>query len=368
MSITTLVRDNTTDRRLTRVNGMEVVSHYGDVDAETRAVRASVGVLDRSGWARLQLTGADRLDFLQRMSTNDFAELPAGTGRATVLPDSRGRMIDRVLVYGWEDEALLIGSLGANKRLAAWLRQYIFFRDQVAVADITAETGLLTLYGPQTLSVVASLFGNSETRFFEKNGFLDGYGFAPLAEAEVLIGGTDPLAGGGLNIIAEADRIPDLWARLVAAGVTPIGYAAYDRLRIEAGWPEYGREIVDAYNPLEAGLLNAVSFTKGCYIGQEVIARLDTYQKLKQHLMGLRFANAVETSVGAAIEMGGRVVGSVTSVASGDDTTVGLGYVRASCAQPGATVSVTTNDGCAPAELIALPGRWTRPFGMASED
>ncbi len=352
-----------TERYVT-INGQSLVADYGDVEAEVAAVRTGAGVMDRGAWGRVQLTGADRLPFLQRMSTNDFSQLPLGLGKPTVFPDARGRMLERALAYGWEEETLLVGSLGAHKRLAGWLRQYIFFRDKVAVADLTADTGMLTVYGPQAVAVVRAVLGEAETEFLDEE-FPRRYQFMPVPEAETLVAGADPLAGQALNLMVEPDRVPDLWARLTAAGAAPIGYTAYDRLRIEAGWPEYGHEITDAYNPLEAGLLSAVSFTKGCYIGQEVIARLDTYQKLKQHLMGLRFHQpAVHAAPGTALELDGRAVGVLTSAAPAPDGAVGLGYVRVSCAVAGATVTVTTPDGCAAAELTDLPGRWQRPYGM----
>ena len=350
--------------RKVQVNGQTLLADYGDVEAEVVAVRTGVGVIDRSAWGRVQLTGADRLPFLQRMSTNDFSQLPVGLGKPTVFPDARGRMVDRALVYGWEDETLLVGSLGSHKRLAGWLRQYIFFRDKVAVADLTADTGMLTVYGPQAVETVRAALGEAETEFLDDE-FVRRYQFMPVAEAETLVAGADPLGGQGVNLIVEPGRVAELWARLIEAGATPIGYAAYDRLRIEAGWPEYGHEITDAYNPLEAGLLSAVSFTKGCYIGQEVVARLDTYQKLKQHLMGLRFSQPeVDAAPGTRLELDGKAVGVLTSVAPAPDGAVGLGYVRVSCAIASVTVTVTTPDGCFAAALADLPGRWQRPYGL----
>ena len=327
-------------------------------------MRTGAGVMDRSAWGRVQLTGADRLPFLQRMSTNEFSQLPLGLGKPTIFPDARGRMVDRALVYAWEEETLLVGSLGSHKRLAGWLRQYIFFRDKVAVADLTTDTGMVTVYGPAAVGVVRAALGEAETEFLDDE-FVRRYQFIPVAEVEAFVAGADPLGGQGVNLIVEPNRVAELWARLTEAGAMPIGYAAYDRLRIEAGWPEYGHEITDAYNPLEAGLLSAVSFTKGCYIGQEVIARLDTYQKLKQHLMGLRFHQpTVHAAPGTALELDGQRVGVLTSVASAPEGAVGLGYVRVSCAIAGATVSVTTTEGCIAAQLVDLPGRWQRPYGM----
>ena len=342
---------------LTQVNGYIVAADYGDIGAELRAVQTDVAVMDRSAWGRLQLMGRDRLDFLQRMSTNDFADLPPSAGRATVFTDARGRMIDRALVYGWADDILIVNSLGAGHRLTSWLRGFIFYRDQVNVSDLTSATAMLTLYGPRAAELAHSALGVSlDTEL----------GFTALEALRALVGGTDPLGGGGINVVVEADDFPALWERVVGAGATPMGYTAYERLRIAAGWPAYDHEITDTYNPLEAGLLSAVSFTKGCYIGQEVIARTDTYQKLKQHLMGLRFRSA-DVTLGAPLQVGGKNVGALTSFVPTEDGGIGLGYVRVAYAAPGATVQVACGEPV-DAELVALPGRWTRPYGMESSD
>ncbi len=344
--------------KLTQISGYTLAADYGDAAAEVRAVQTDVAVMDRSAWGRLQLMGRDRLDFLQRMSTNDFAHLPAGAGRATVFTDARGRMIDRALVYGWADDILVINSLGAGHRLTSWLRGFIFYRDQVNLSDLTSATAMLTLYGPRAADLARSALGVR----------LDGeLGFTAVEELRALVGGTDDLGGGGINVVVEADDFPALWERVVGAGATPMGYTAYEHARIEAGWPEYGHEITDMYNPLEAGLLSAVSFTKGCYIGQEVIARTDTYQKLKQHLMGLRVARA-DVAPGAPLQVGGKSVGVLTSFVSDEDGGVGLGYVRVAYAAPGAMVQIVCGETHVDAELVALPGRWMRPYGMDSDE
>ncbi|MFN8474116.1 MAG: folate-binding protein [Anaerolineae bacterium] len=342
---------------LTQVNGYSLAADYGDISAEMRAAQTGVAVMDRSAWGRLQLMGRDRLDFLQRMSTNDFAALPAGSGRVTVFTDARGRMIDRAIVYGWSDDILIVNSLSAGHRLTSWLRGFIFYRDKVNISDLTTATGMLTLYGPRATDFAQTALGvslDTET------------GFTAVDELRALVGGAEGFGGSAINVVVEAADLPALWERVVDAGAMPMGYTAYERLRIAAGWPEYGHEITDMYNPLEAGLLSAVSFTKGCYIGQEVVARTDTYQKLKQHLMGLRFAVAPSVSVGAPLQIGGKNVGVLTSFAAVDNGGAGLGYVRVAYAEPGAVVQVACGDVTAEAELVALPGRWTRPFGMDS--
>ena len=329
---------------LTQVNGYIVAADYGDIGAELRAVQTDVAVMDRSAWGRLQLMGRDRLDFLQRMSTNDFADLPPSAGRATVFTDARGRMIDRALVYGWADDILIVNSLGAGHRLTSWLRGFIFYRDQVNVSDLTSATAMLTLYGPRAAELAHSALGVSlDTEL----------GFTAVEALRALVGGTDPLGGGGINVVVEADDFPALWERVVGAGATPMGYTAYERLRIAAGWPAYDHEITDTYNPLEAGLLSAVSFTKGCYIGQEPVARLHYKGRPNRHLRGLRPGGPV--AHGDPVRLGDRQLGEVgTAVLSPASGRIALSILRKE-AEPGSVVTVETEAGEVEAEVVELP-------------
>ena len=126
-----------------------------------------------------------------------------------------------------------------------------------------------------------------------------------------------------------------VWRELIGAGAVPAGLEAYEVLRVKEGAPVYDRELGDDYNPLEAGLWGSISFTKGCYIGQEVIARLDTYQKLQKHLVSLSFSSEAGIDAGVRLSREGREVGQVTSAARVPTTgaTIGLGYVRKEAAE-----------------------------------
>ncbi|MFQ5873180.1 MAG: YgfZ/GcvT domain-containing protein, partial [Dehalococcoidia bacterium] len=134
----------------------------------------------------------------------------------------------------------------------------------------------------------------------------------------------------------------------------PMGTDAYDVLRIEAGVPIYGAELSEDVNPLEAGLRSSISFTKGCYVGQEVVARLNTYQKVKRHLVKLRFYDGTAPHPGTPLELDGKEVGTLTSVAvlPGDVRAFALGYVRKAHAQPGVKLAAATDSGNSIGEIV----------------
>ncbi len=164
----------------------------------------------------------------------------------------------------------------------------------------------------------------------------------------------------GFALLISNQDAPAVWNHLVEAGVTPMGTEAYDIVRVENAVPAYGNEMGEPYNPLEAGLIGSIDFAKGCYIGQEVIARLDTYQKVQKYLVTLRFSTESTPAAGSGLVGDGRVIGRVTSLGSipnGGDT-IGLGYVRKAFASEGARLELET-----PAEGWAEITGFSQLFG-----
>jgi len=175
-----------------------------------------------------------------------------------------------------------------------------------------------------------------------------------IADVEVLIARADPIAGGGFHVIFEKPALTDVWQALVANGVVPSGEETYQVLRIEAGRPEFGHELGDEYIPLEANLWAEVSFTKGCYTGQEIIARMESRQRLAKQLMGLRFESEVTLPVTLLSDE--RDVGVVTSVAHSPALGwIGLGYVKSADAVPGQLVLARSGERIVNATVSALP-------------
>lgn len=279
--------------------------------------------------------GPDRLDLLHRMSTNELESLAPGAWRETVFTDPVGRTIDLVTVLQEAERSVLVGLPGRAERLRDWLQKHIFFQDQVTLELPEEPWSLWGIYGPQADQLAAELGGHS-----------------PAPEQHLRLEQTAlwridrPIAG-----FLVLTRSQDVELRLDRHGGGPAARQAYEVIRIEAGMPAADREIREDSIPLEIGLRQAISFTKGCYVGQEIIARMDSRGRQAKQLVRLRFQAAVEPN--AALRFGERAVGSVTSVAhSPRHGWIGIGSVRSEAAQQ-SSLEVAGSD--QRAELVEPP-------------
>jgi aminomethyltransferase len=331
----------------TEIAGRAVPLHYGDSAAEYLAGRSSVVVVARSHEGRVHALGRDRLDLLHRMSTNDLTRMAAGEARPTVLTTAHARTIDLIWVLDQGETAqypsgitLCLTGPGNAELIRRWLSGYIFFRDQVKLDDASSAVGQLGIYGPRAAEVAGTLSAGAET--LARNHFVERDGLIVLRAR--------PLGGDGFTFIAPTERTESVWAQAVAAGAAPAGEAAFQMLRLAEGQPYAGRELTNAYIPLEANLWEAVSSAKGCYLGQEIIARMESRGKLARRLVGLKLDAPVAES--DEVRAGEGVVGSVTSAGVLPDLgSVALAFVRIAHAEPGTRVTV----GAAGGTVVNLP-------------
>lgn len=333
-------------------HGWELPSSYSSVQAEYLAAMEGAAVHDSSYTGRIGATGQDVLDLLNRLSTNDVLSLEPSQAAATVLTDERGRILDLITVLNLGDHVLLLTSPPARERVMEWIDKYTIV-DDVALEDITPTTSMYSVLGPGA----GPLLGALEP---VEMGHLE-----PYQSVKVTVAGVDCHVLRRdlgdllrLEIIVQGKEAEGVWDAIVAAGAVPIGLEAYELLRVERGAPEHGRELGDSYNPLEAGLWGAISFTKGCYIGQEVVARLDTYHKVQKHLVYLSFSPEAGVEAGLGLARDGKEVGHITSMARLPTTgeVVGLGYVRKEAADDGTRLSLVGVDGAwAKVESPVLP-------------
>lgn len=314
---------------------------YADPAGEYRAVMEGAAFYDNSGAGRLRAEGADALDLLNRLSTNRVDNLPAGRGALTILTTDRGRILDLLGVVNIGEYALLLTGAGKQQAVIDWLDKYTIM-EELTVTDITGETAMFTLCGPHCREVLAALM----------TADVDGWAeMEPYAAVAATVAGQEallirrPLGDlAAWDLVTDASGGPVVGAALADAGLVAVGQEAWDALMVNYAIPRSGRELGDAFNPLEAGLIGAVDFAKGCYIGQEVIARLDTYNKVQRYLAQLRFSDDAVATEGAVLESGGRNVGRVTSLATIPTTgeRLALAYIRTAQAQPGARLELAT--------------------------
>lgn len=297
------------------------MSMNGKVDlAGVQAAHESAVMVDRSTLGMLHVTGKTRLDLIDRMSTQSVKRLKSGEGAATVMTTDIGRMIDRLILYATSESVYILTGENHAGRLAPYLMRHVFFNDEFQLQDLTAETAIFGVYGPQAAEKLAA------AGFPEVDLPLHHWRQATINGLTAYLHRTDPIAGDGYFVSGQAADKEALQQLLSEAGITSIDEAAFDYLRIEAGLPRFGHEITLDYIPLEANLWPDVSFNKGCYTGQEIIARMESRGRLAKRLVQLRAAAPLE--VGTPIMANGRQVGSITSAAVGPEGTVALGFVK----------------------------------------
>ncbi|MDB9445117.1 CAF17-like 4Fe-4S cluster assembly/insertion protein YgfZ [Anabaena sp. CS-542/02] len=308
--------------------------------AAIQAATEGVAVCDRSHWGRIRVSDDDRIRFLHNQSTNDFHSLKPGQGCDTVMVSSTARTIDLVTAYILEDAVLLLTSPSRRELLMQWLDRYIFFADQVQLTDVTDETSTLSLMGAKSHTIVEQLGAGAIIG--------QAYGNHQLVNGLMIAVGSG-LTTPGYTIIMPAAQKEKIWQQIVALGAVELRNSAWETLRILQGRPAPDAELTDDYNPLEVGLWQTISFNKGCYIGQETIARLNTYKGVKQHLWGI-ILNA-PASVGSAIAIGDEKVGKLTSYTATVNGHFGLGYIRSKAGGIGLKVQIGQAEG----EVVKVP-------------
>jgi len=306
--------------------------------ADHRALTEACGLVDRSERGKLALTGAEAKTFLHGQVTNDIEGLEPGHGCYAAFLTHKGKMLGDLRVLDVGDELLLDTERVTLQELFNMIRRYKLGSD-VELHKRTLELGLLSLAGPDARRVSgADGLGPQEHDNMR----------AEIAGTAVVLVATDV----GVDVFAAADATDAVRAALEAAGAVPVAEEAAETLRVERGRPRYGIDLDDGTIPQEAGLNErAVSFTKGCYVGQETVARLFYRGKPNRHLRGLRLSAPAAT--GDALRSGEKQVGRIGSVAlSPMHGPIALAIVRRE-AGPGDTLTV--GDDGVTAEVVELP-------------
>jgi len=310
-------------------------------EREYTALVSGAALQDRPDAGFLILTDADRVDFLQRMTTANVAALRPGQAALAVLTSPVARIEFVFTVLCREADLWLLPAPGQADALTAKLRSQIFFMDKVKVRNASPEFRRWRLMGPQAsalLSAAGLAAPESDDTF---------------ATAETLtILRQDRYDVPGYELLAPADDAEEISARLNNAGALPVtDFASYTNRRVELGRPAVSAELTGEYNPLEAGLTWAVADNKGCYTGQEIIARQITYDKVTKILVGLRSDTSLP--VGADVLAEGRSVGTITS--SGFSPGLGGPLALAVVKRPFNAAQTELSVMDSPTQVISLP-------------
>lgn len=320
----------------TNVAGETVAARFGSVEAEYSAARNAAAVADASRTGRILARGRDTLDLLNRLSSNLVDPLPEGAGQTTVITTGKGRIVDWVAMLPWGDAILL---LTAPERVGA-VTEYIdtfTFEEDTTLEDVTESTAKISLLGPTAGAVVNQLLDVDAAALPQL-----GCSTATWAGEEALVARTAPAGQPGFDVVVPAQSAEPLWNATLAAGASPIGWHALEALRIEAHVPRWGAEFTDESNPLEAGLLNQISWSKGCYTGQEVVARLYNYHRVQRFPAALDLPADAGCRPGTVLMADGVSVGRVTSISplTRDGVQAALASIRSGHAVAGATLHV----------------------------
>jgi len=285
-----------------------------------QAAQETAVLTDRSDLGTLIISGETRFDLINRMSTQKVLPMNKGEGTATILTTDIGRIIDRLLLYATTNTIYALTSENNSDAIARYLMRFVFFQDDFHMQDISSGTLVFGVYGPQARQKVI------EAGFSDEELPLHHWRQSKFGDVTAYLHRTDPIHGDGYFILGEEKDREALWQRLLDTGIAVADAAAFDYLRIEAGLPRFGQELTGDYIPLEANLWADVSFNKGCYIGQEIIARMESRGKLAKKLVQLTADTPL--APGSDIQANGKNAGALTSTAVGPNGTIGLGYVK----------------------------------------
>ena len=341
------------------LNGAEMVTNYGDVLAEHQALRESAGVLDFSFRGRICLTGADRARFLHGQVTNDVKRLRVGEGCYSAITNAKGKMESDMNIFCLQDELLLDFEPGLSTKISQRLEKFII-ADDVQLVDVKPHYGLLSVQGPKSDAVVHALglFAEIPARPFSSIKISD----AMLGEMYLM---NNPRIGSvGFDLFVPNDSLGAVADKLIAAAKSVGGFAcgwnAFEIARIEAGVPRFGADMDENNLPQECGIESrAVSYSKGCYIGQEVLNRIHSIGHVNRELLGLRLADdlAPAPAKGDKLFYGGKEVGFITSATKSPlvGGNIALGFVRREANAPGTELILKTAGRDFVARIVPLP-------------
>jgi folate-binding protein YgfZ len=362
-----------THRRLSALmaerDGWAVPASYGDVEAEYRAVRdkEGAGLIDLSSRARIEVSGAEAVQFLNGLVTNDVKALAQDAWMSAAFPTPQGRLIASCRVIRRGDSFLFDTETISHDRLFKTLERFTLAGD-FRVVDRTEELAQLSLQGARAAEVLGQTVGPQAASVERARVFKTewkGTGLSVIRATHT--------AEDGFDLFIDRGEASALWEALMAVGAKPVGFDALEILRIEAGVPRYGVDMDETNIVTEAGLDDAVSYTKGCYTGQEIIARIHWRGHVAKRLAGLVFEDEKVVERGAKVlAADNKEIGRTTSVTFSPRLghRVALAYVKYDYLAPGTQTRVVTGDAERAATVAELPfvrGSWF-DAGAADEE
>jgi folate-binding protein YgfZ len=326
----------------------DLAAHYGDPAAEWNAARRGGAVIDAGHRALLRAVGSERVDFLQGMLSNDLRTLKPGGGIHAAYLTVQGRVVSDMRVFALADEIWLDVPVQRRNVVRQTLEKYIVADDVELTAD-DAVAPLLSLEGPKSAAITAAVLG-------EPVGELEMLAHARrrFEGSELRVARASHSGEDGFLIFGEVGAAAALWRRSVNAGAVPVGMDVLDILRVEAGIPWCDRDMDESFLAPEVGLGDAISYKKGCYIGQEVVERVASRGQVQRQLMGLLCDGERLPPPGSKLSRDGEDVGVLTSAVRSPAlrSVIALAYVRRAAWEPDTMVHI---EGGSAARVAKLP-------------
>jgi hypothetical protein len=318
-----------------------------DFLADYQALSDAAGLVDFGQRTLIEIAGDDRAKFLHNLCTNEIRKLPPGAGCETFLTNVQGKIVAHVLVFSGPDSLTLETVPGQAEKILAHLDRYLI-REKVELRDRSLDWSQWLLAGPKSEPMLASLVeGDRPLELWASRK-------SQIGPHEVWLRRVDIAGPTGFLLDCRRDEAETLGQILVQAGARRVGMQAFEARRIESGFPFYGADISDKNLPQELARDDrAISFTKGCYLGQETVARIDALGHVNQTLAGVRFDGGAAVPIGLELTADGAIVGRVTSAAysPGLHAPLALAFVRRGSNQPGTRLDSALGR----AEVVALP-------------
>jgi folate-binding protein YgfZ len=330
-------------------DGWSVPASYGDDLFEYAAIREhGIGLIDLSSRGRLVVTGSEAVAFLNGLITNDMKTLAENHWMQAVFPNVQGRLLASVRVIRGIDlqgskgpqPAFMIDTEAATHERVLQTIQRFTLAGDFQVKDVTAETAMLFVGGDRAQETLEQVFGTPVSISAGVVTQLSWKG------DQVTLLRASRLVAEGFDLIANNSIAENLWQTLVTAGARPVGYNAFEIMRVEAGVPVYGRDMDDTTVVTETNLDDAVSYTKGCYVGQEIIARIKYRGHVAKKLRGFVFASPATVATGTPIKSrDGKEIGSITSTTYSPilGSRIAIGYVKYDFMSLGTEVTIAGN-------------------------
>jgi aminomethyltransferase len=332
--------------------GCDLPDDFGDWREEYRFARESVALIDKNYRAYLDIAGPDRLRYLNAILTNNVKDLANNHGNVTLLLSPQGRILAELNAFAFPEKVFCVSYAMIRQELIAVVEKYIIM-DDVTVSDLSENLGTLALEGPKTVGCVAELTGVDA-------GNLDELEMRECKVDAIPCSITKRTVGKNLSVefLTERGNLAALWNSLLARatrhGGGAMGYNALNALRLEQGVPWFGYDFGDKQIPHEAGLQDShISYTKGCYTGQEIVERVRSRGQVNRTRVSLKFDAPEQPPPGTPLLAAGTEIGTVTSAGFSPTigSFIGMGYVRREKAAPGSTLEISGGT----ATVIATP-------------